>query len=117
MRPRKIKTPKEFDALVNKYVDECANNGDPVTWTGMALFMGFAGRVCIDEYLKYEGFSYSVKRAKTIVENAYEKKLHSGNAAGPIFALKNFGWTDRQELTVMAENPIVIETYRDDATE
>ena len=28
----------------------------------------------------------------------YEKALHSRNPSGPIFALKNFGWTDKQDV-------------------
>lgn len=106
-RPRKYKSPEEFDAKVNEYVEQCRRDEEPMTWTGLALFMGFAGRVCIDEYLEYEGFSYSVKRAKTIVENAYEKRLHSGNAAGPIFALKNFGWTDSQHVNMDVKQDVV----------
>jgi len=31
------------------------------------------------------------------IENEYEKLLISNNTTGAIFALKNFGWTDKQE--------------------
>lgn len=31
----------------------------------------------------------------------YEQRLNTANSAtGPIFALKNFGWTDKQEVDV-----------------
>ena len=30
----------------------------------------------------------------------YEKALPSRNPSGPIFALKNFGWTDKQDVEV-----------------
>ena len=96
-RPRKIKTPKQFDALVDLYIDTCNDTGEPITWTGLALALGFAARVSIDEYAKYDGFSYSVKRAKLFVENAYEKRLHGQAPAGAIFGLKNMGWSDKQE--------------------
>jgi hypothetical protein len=62
--------------------------------------LGFTSREAVDTYAGYEGFSDSVKRAKTLVENAYEKRLHGNNVAGAIFALKNMGWRDRQDLDV-----------------
>ena len=66
----------------------------------MCLALGFTSREAVDTYADYDGFSDSVKRAKTLVENAYEKRLHGHNAAGAIFALKNMGWRDRQDLDV-----------------
>lgn len=97
-RPRLYDTPDQFDAAVLAYQAYCQEMQEPVTWTGLALFLGFANRSAIDEYAKYDGFSYSVKRAKAFVEHEYEKRLCTGNATGPIFALKNFGWSDKQEL-------------------
>lgn len=97
-RPRHYNTPEEFDDAVNAYVDNCAIDGSPMTWTGLALALGFSSRQSIDEYLKYDGFSDSVKRAKALVENCYEKRLFSNANAGAIFALKNFGWSDKQEV-------------------
>ena len=99
-RPRIYTSPDDFDNMVDSYVVFCVEKEEPITWTGLALYLGFSHRRSIDEYQYYEGFSHSVKRAKTIVENAYEKKLHDAAASGAIFALKNFGWTDKQELTV-----------------
>ncbi len=44
-------------------------------------------------------FAHSVKRAKLLIENGYEVDLRkTGNPAGSIFALKNMGWSDRQEV-------------------
>lgn len=97
-RPRLYSSPEAFDAKVLEYQAYCKAEGEPVTWTGLALFMGFSSRVSIDEYLKYDGFSYSVKRAKAFVEHEYEKRLCGDKPTGAIFALKNFGWADKTEL-------------------
>ena len=97
-RPRKYKTPEEFSARVDEYVQHCTDNDEPITWTGVALFLGFSSRQSIDEYLNYDGFSYPVKRAKLIVENSYEKRLSGNACTGAIFALKNMEWSDRQEV-------------------
>lgn len=108
-RPRKYETPEEFDEMVDKYYQHCIGTNEPITWTGLALYLGFYGRKEIDNYLEYEGFSHSVKRAKSLVEYGYEKLLHrTSNAAAPIFALKNFGWSDKSEEAEPALQPLSI---------
>jgi hypothetical protein len=66
------------------------------TWSGLALFMGFQSRQSMADYSKKQAFSYSVKRALTVIEGIYEEALFSDSASGAIFALKNFGWVDKQ---------------------
>lgn len=97
-RPRLYKTPEEFEAKVFEYQQYCKESKEPVTWTGLALFLGFSSRQSINEYEKYDGFSDVVKRAKLFVEWHYEMRVNGNNAAGPIFVLKNMGWSDKQEL-------------------
>ena len=94
-RPRLYSSPEDFDKKVLEYQSYCKEEREPVTWTGLALYLGFSSRQSIDEYLKYDGFSDSVKRAKTFVEWHYEMKLHGNTPSGSIFALKNFGWADK----------------------
>jgi hypothetical protein len=94
-RPRLFETPEQFDAKVEEYQTFCEVKEYPVTWTGLALYLGFSSRQSIDEYLNYDGFSDSVKRAKAFVEWHYEMKLHGSSPTGSIFALKNFGWSDK----------------------
>lgn len=98
-RPRLYQSPEDFDAKVDEYYHSCKATEEPITWTGLALYLGFSSRQSIDEYQEYEGFSDSVKRAKLLVEWAYEKRVLGANAAGPIFVLKNMGWSDKQELS------------------
>lgn len=97
-RPRLYDSPEAFDAAVEKYRKQCERKEAPMTWTGLALALGFSSRKSIDEYEKYDGFSHSVRRAKMLVESSYEQRLFGPNATGPIFALKNMGWSDRQEI-------------------
>ena len=99
-RPRKIKSPEEFDALVDSYIDLCksADPPEPVLLTGMCLALGLYGKEALAEYAEYPEFTLSVKRARTLIEMEYEKRLNVNSAAaGPIFALKNFGWKDKVE--------------------
>lgn len=73
---------------------------EPATITGLALFLGFESKQSIYDYEKSGEFSYPIKKARLRVEHEYEKKLTTApSPAGTIFALKNFGWSDRTELT------------------
>lgn len=99
-RPRIIKSPKQFNELADAYFAECDAKEEPYTVTGLALGLGLSSRASLDEYEKRAGFFNSVKSAKMRVENSYEKSLRGGgHPSGPIFALKNFGWSDRMDLT------------------
>jgi hypothetical protein len=101
-RPPKFATPEEFDAAVDKYLE---NLGDkPVSLTGMLLSMGIYCKNTFYSYEKKDGFSIPVKRARAIVENAYEERLHGNSPTGAIFALKNMGWTDKQEREITGKD-------------
>lgn len=69
------------------------------TITGLAIYLGFESRQSVYDYEKTGEFSYTIKRARLFIENAYEKELLGKGVTGAIFALKNFGWTDKQEVT------------------
>lgn len=68
------------------------------TMTGLAIYLGFESRQSLYDYAKKDGFSYPIKRALLEVENNYEKGLWSDKVTGVLFALKNMGWTDKQEV-------------------
>ena len=99
-RPRKIKSPEEFDKLVDSYIDMCRKNDEPVLLLGMVLALGFVSKDSLYSYgSEFPEFTDSVKRARALIEYEYEKRLNvNSSAAGPIFALKNFGWKDKQEV-------------------
>lgn len=70
-----------------------------ITITGLAIHLGFDSRQSFYDYEKKPKFSYILKRARLFVENNYEFLLTNGSTpTGAIFALKNMGWSDRQEL-------------------
>lgn len=106
-RPRHIETPEEFDRLVDNYIEMCraippcdeyphGREETPISLTGMIMALGLTSRTSLEDYKTYDGFLYSVKRAKIFVENAYEMRMikQQGSVIGSIFALKNFNWTD-----------------------
>lgn len=111
-RPPKYKTAKEMQKVIDDYFanpptkDIMLPNGGGVypfpclTITGLALHLGFNSRASIYEYeAKNDEFTDTIKKARLRIENDYEMGLKLGqNNSGNIFALKNFGWKDKQEV-------------------
>lgn len=111
-RPPKYKTAEELQGEIRKYFDGgydfkkvVTKEGDVIevpviTITGLVLFLGFCDRAAFYDYEKKKEFRHTIKRARTFIEAEYEKILQLTGNTGAIFALKNFGWTDRQEIEV-----------------
>lgn len=99
-RPKKYPTPESFMQAVDDFVTRCklSDPPRPVTWSGLALGMGFHGRRELDGYGEYDGYKRAYDYARTVVECAYEERLCGPNATGSIFALKNMGWRDTQDI-------------------
>lgn len=96
-RPRKWNTPEELQTEIDAYFERCSEKAIPLTITGLALALDTTRETLMD-YQNDDEFSYTVKRAKLRIENAYENRLILNGRAGDIFALKNFGWKDKQEI-------------------
>lgn len=105
-RPSLFNSPEELQAKVDQYFESVRGidpntNGNikklPITITGLALYLGFESRQSFYDYEKNELFSYIIKRARTMVEYAYELRLEDSKPTGAIFALKNLGWVDSRE--------------------
>ena len=100
---QKYKTPDEMQSVIDEYFE--ANDKPSVT--GLALSLGFLSRQAV---INYEGYSQefhdTLKKAKLKVEASYEADLRKPACSGSIFALKNFNWTDRQEITGRDGTPL-----------
>lgn len=96
-RPPKYETVEDMLPALQAW-EESILAGETPTITGLTLALNFGDKSSLYDYAKNPEFTHSIKRAMLIVENGYEKALRESNAAGSIFALKNMGWKDRQEL-------------------
>lgn len=105
-RPPYFDTPEQFTEAADKYFAWCIAERRPFTVTGLALFCGFSSIQSLNDTAKRDGFSEPVKKAKLVVEMGYEENLSGANATGSIFALKNFGWKDKQEHDVTNHNDL-----------
>jgi len=70
------------------------------TVTGLALYLGTSRAVLLD-YEQRDDYFQEVRRAKDMVEYYYENGAVEGtiHPSVAIFGLKNFGWTDKIEVT------------------
>lgn len=104
--PRAVfKTPEEFEASLNDYLQKCKEEDKQPIITELALHMGFASRQSIHDYSQREGFEEVTSRARLICESVYERQLANGRGdGGVIFALKNAGWSDKQEHEVTGKD-------------
>lgn len=100
-RPLKFKTVKALQDAIDKYFADCEEMGEPLTVTGLAIALKTTRETLMD-YQEKDGYSDAVKMAKLKIENAYEKRLIARGNGGDIFALKQFGWTDKQETKIEA---------------
>lgn len=111
-RPLKFNSVKELQELIDKYFDEVPR--DEWTITGLALALD-TNRHTLNDYEKRDEFSHSIKRAKAMVENSYEIDLKKNGRVGTIFALKNFGWTDKQEVAHTVSSDLLVDDGFDKA--
>lgn len=119
-RPPKFRAVEELQEKIDAYFAECAENGEPLTITGLALALDTTRDVLMDYQRKDEGepdgFSNAMKKAKLRIEHAYELRNIGRGNAGDIFALKNFGWSDRQEVKVSGGMNLTYAEYLDKVT-
>lgn len=98
-KPLKYKLPKDLEAAINKYFKESDENEKPYTFTGLAYSLGFLSRQSIWEYSKRsDSLSLPIKKALLKIESNYESRLSGNSPTGAIFALKNRGWIDKQQI-------------------
>lgn len=102
---RKKYTEENIDELLEKidaYIEEC-EDPDTNTVPGFAIAaykLGFSSRTSLWDYAQddNESISEPIKRLMLYIEADYEGQLRKQSCTGAIFALKNRGWTDKQEI-------------------
>lgn len=104
-RPRKYKCVEEVQRIIDKYFEET----DEQEWTvtGLAYALDLDRNQLIN-YSKDEEYYYTIKRAKDKVQISYEKSLRKNGRSGDIFALKNFGWRDTQDINANVDASVDI---------
>ena len=107
-RPPKWESPEQLQKDIDKYFMDCEKTGEPLTITGLAIALGTYRETLMNYQEKDDEFFDTVKKAKQRIENAYEKRLIKYGRSGDIFALKNFNWTDKQEVEAKVDSSVDI---------
>ena len=119
-RPAYYNSPDEMQIAIKDYFENCPDKITvitkdfekieipKITSSGLAYYLGFESRQSLYDYAEKPNFSYTIKRALLFIEKEYEKKLDMNNVSGVIFALKNFGWKDSQEIKHSGLKPLEI---------
>lgn len=113
-RPAKFEDPKEMQRIIQEYFDECIDNKECPTVTGLAYVLGtnrqgllrYENNEECDWLKQYDksvrdAFRDTIKDAKSFIESCYESSMVNGkaNVIASIFTLKNnYGWVDKQEV-------------------
>lgn len=112
-RPLKFDTPKELADKAAEYFASFEaggiNEGKPITITGLALALD-TSRETLCNYENRDEFFDTIKRIKLRVEMFAEERLFASSATGAIFALKNFGWKDSQDVNMGGQKGNPVET-------
>ena len=101
------------NASLNRLIDEyfeCSKNdtdktAEPITVTGLALYLGFYSKDQFDNYLQSGRYAWTIKRACFKVMAYYESRLHYPAPTGAMYALKCMGWTEKPKLSKSAKKP------------
>lgn len=124
-RPPLFASPDELQDKISGYFNNppdkktiVVGNGTidlPIfTITGLAYHLGFESRQSFYDYEQHKEFTYIIKRARLRIESNYEQNLQFSNATGSIFALKNMGWKDTQDITSGGQPIIPIIKFTND---
>jgi hypothetical protein len=125
-RPAKYEDQEVLRVKIEEYFKKCPDTRSVYfegkefkipcpTITGLALYLGFCSRRSLYDYAEKLEFAHPIKSGITKVERMYETMLHGPSPTGAIFALKNFGWTDKDKTDVsgVVINQVIAVTYAD----
>jgi hypothetical protein len=120
-KPLKWKSADELEQLIEDYFNTCDKDEKPYTITGLCLVLDISRQTLMNyedcfeiDWLKRlddkekRGYVDTIKRAKMRCENYAEIQLLDPNCKkspiGSIFALKNYGWQDKQVVETTNNN-------------
>lgn len=116
-RPLKFNSLEELKSRIDSYFTDTKQ--EEWTVTGLALALD-TSRETLMNYEDKEEYFDTIKKAKEMVHNAYEIDLRRKGRSGDIFALKNFGWTDKTEQDItsggepLKNNVIVVRKFSEE---
>ena len=107
-RPLKFPSVEELQKRIDDYFADRDVTGKPYTITGLALWLDQTSREVIMNYQNKDEYTDTLLRAKLRCQEFAESQLYTAKSAqGPIFALKNHGWSDAKQIDIQATNKVI----------
>lgn len=100
-RPPLWKTVSELEAKIEQYKAYLSDSGKPPTIAGLAYHLG-VDRQTIYNYKAKDEFFGTIKRFVDWILMNHEEYALMNPSSGIIFLMKNYGYTDKQEMMVEA---------------
>lgn len=96
-QPPKWDSPEKLQKDIDKYFKDCEVTHKPYTIAGLAYALGVS-RTTIYNYSYKDEFFNTIKKARDRVMAYIEEQAIIKGNAGTIFIMKNYGYTDKQEI-------------------
>ena len=96
-RPRKFKNKKELENALEEYKAYLEESEKPPTIAGLAYYTGIE-RQTLYNYSKKQEYFDTIKRFRDWILMNYEQEAITRGNGGIVFLLKNYGYTDKQEV-------------------
>lgn len=98
----KVQSVDEARERIEKYFEMCAEVGYSPFFVGLVLVLGLENKAELLRLRRDKDFGPLINHACNVVEFGYERLLTVvRNPNGVIFALKNFGWNDGSQPTLI----------------
>lgn len=114
---KRLYTEENIDDLQEKidaYFQEMKAGDNKPGFSGLAYALGFCERRSLYDYAKRgDAVSTPIKKALLYIESCYEQQLQKQSCTGAIFALKNRGWSDKQEMQHSGEVRHTVRSWGD----
>lgn len=101
-RPPKYGSREEVLEKIQAYKEYLKENNKPATIAGGAYWLGMPRQVFY-QYGDRDDYSDTIKEFREWILYELEQSAAEKGHAGNIFLMKNYGYTDRQDLSVMGD--------------
>ena len=102
-KPPYFKSVEDIELKIKSYKDYLETNSKPPTIAGLAYFLGIDRQTLYNYEKKDEYFGTIKKYRDWVMMNLEEIGVEKGNG-GVVFLMKNYGYTDKQEVAVEHSN-------------
>lgn len=100
-KPASVKPPTGIEDFINRsnaYFEDCADTDTRPTVTGYSVAVGLPGPTSLIRLgQRIPQLRYTISQCLMVISLGYEEMIGSGNAAGPLFMLKNIPDFDPDE--------------------